>query len=197
VADDWIRDKESARRIRKRTEKLSTAAKYSNEPAALLLDYYDFHKNERLECPRCGWTGQASDASSDHHAELFDVSCPSCEKMLLIVSFPTTEETKQAAGNEEAEAALPGVEQMEARWARAAELALKADSDFPSSKARSCALCGISRKPTVRTGRLSSTPSESCGASSPTGRVGSGSTRSRTYSRPTTQSGSSRCSRPR
>lgn len=100
---------------------------------AVELGYYDFWEDEPLTCPHCGWTGQAGDGSQEAHTELFDVSCPRCDKMLLIVSYPTIDETTQAAaaGNEAAKAELPRIEQTQARWARAAELALKPDSVLP------------------------------------------------------------------
>ncbi len=133
MAEDWIRDPESARRIRELTESRSTAAKHSTEPPALVFSYYEYNERERLTCPRCGWTGQAGEAGSEHHRELFDVSCPSCDKMLLVVSYPTIEETKRAAGkgNETALRNLPEAEKVEARLERAAKLELKVDSDLP------------------------------------------------------------------
>jgi hypothetical protein len=85
VPEDWIRDPESARRIEERTRH-STAAVHSSEPAARVLEYVEYHANERLICPRCGWSGQAGDAAIEYYEELFDVSCPRCEKMLLVVS---------------------------------------------------------------------------------------------------------------
>jgi hypothetical protein len=126
------RDEGSARRIRERTAE-STAAIHSSEPAAFLLAYYEYHGDEQLACPRCGWSGLARDGSQELHRELFDVSCPSCDKMLLVVSFPTSEETRQAAaaGNPEAIGELPRLDEREARQARAKSLALKPDSELP------------------------------------------------------------------
>lgn len=86
VEADYIRDDESARRIQERTE-LSTAAIHSAGPAASILTYDEFEENERLTCPQCGWRGQAKEGQRELHAELFDVSCPTCEKMLLVVSL--------------------------------------------------------------------------------------------------------------
>jgi hypothetical protein len=85
MGEDWIRDLESARRIDQRSRR-STAGIHSSERAARILEYEEYHPNERLTCPRCGWNGQADDASIEYHEELFDVSCPRCEKMLLVVS---------------------------------------------------------------------------------------------------------------
>ena len=132
-AEGWTRDDESARRVAQRTQKYSTAAKYSTEPPALLLGAYEYRENERLACPHCGWSGQAGEADRGFYEELFDVSCPRCEKMLLVVSYPTIEETRRAAaaGNDAAKRELPNIERMEARWARAAELALTPRSELP------------------------------------------------------------------
>lgn len=132
MGDDWIRDEESARRIEERTA-LSTAAKYSRGPAARLLDYYEYHDNERLTCPHCGWTGLSKEGSREVHRELFDVSCRACDKMLLVVSFPTVEETRRAAaaGNAEAIRDRADVDLAQARQARGDSLKLKPDSDLP------------------------------------------------------------------
>lgn len=106
---------------------------YGTEPAAKLLEYYEYRKDEKLTCPRCGWSGQAGEAATELHRELFDVSCPVCDKMLLVVSLPTVEETRAAAaaGNPEALAELPQVAQIEDRTARAKSLALRPDSELP------------------------------------------------------------------
>jgi hypothetical protein len=132
MAADWIRDPESAKRIEERTRRSATST-YLTEPAAKLLEYYEYRKDEKLTCARCGWSGQAGEAPGELHRELFDVCCPVCDKMLLVVSHPTIEQTKAAAaaGNPEAMAKLPQVAQIEARAARAESLELKPDSDLP------------------------------------------------------------------
>lgn len=117
ATDGWLRDEESTRRIRARTERYSTAARYSTGEPALLLDYYEYNPHERLTCPNCSWIGQAEQATLDHHEELFDVSCPRCEKMLLIVGYPTLEQIREAAaaGNAEAIAQLSEIEKTDWR----------------------------------------------------------------------------------
>jgi hypothetical protein len=74
-AKGWIRDEASARRIAQRTERHSTAANYSTEPAARLLNYEEYRPDELLSCPRCGWSGQAGEGSASWYEKLFDVSC--------------------------------------------------------------------------------------------------------------------------
>jgi hypothetical protein len=54
--------------------------------------------------PNCSRSGQAEQATLDHHEELFDISCPRCEKMLLVVGYPTLEHIRQAAAAGNAEA---------------------------------------------------------------------------------------------
>jgi hypothetical protein len=49
--DGWVRDEESVRRIPDRTERHSSAAKYGSGEPALLLDYYEYNRHERLTCP--------------------------------------------------------------------------------------------------------------------------------------------------
>lgn len=111
---DWVRDEASAARIRERTYRHSTQAKYATGEPALLLDYYEYHPHERLRCPNCGWTGQAQAANREDHAELFDVSCPRCDKVLLVVGYPTLAQTREAAaaGNPEAIAELAEIERL-------------------------------------------------------------------------------------
>lgn len=82
----FVRDAASARRIEERT-KGSTTAIHSNIPAAKILLYSEFEEAEQLLCPICGWAGQASDRDREWYSEVFDVSCPDCEKMLLVICF--------------------------------------------------------------------------------------------------------------
>lgn len=72
---------------------------------AKIVEYFDYSDDMPLKCPVCGWSGPAKDAPKElHSSPLFDRSCPECWKMLLIVPFPTFEQTRAAAkaGNAEA-----------------------------------------------------------------------------------------------
>jgi hypothetical protein len=82
----------------------STAKHYSSGPAAKVIGYFQYNAGARLVCPTCGWSGAAADGDRHIFDELFDVGCPSCEKLLLVVGYPTTEEIRAAAaaGNESA-----------------------------------------------------------------------------------------------
>jgi hypothetical protein len=75
--------------------------------ARIIENYYTYRRTMWLTC-RCGWVGRVKDAWMELFAELFDLSCPKCGAMLLIVSLPTREQTLAAAamGNEEAIAIL-------------------------------------------------------------------------------------------
>jgi hypothetical protein len=66
--------------------------------------YTEYRKEDPSSCPECGWTGVVRDLAMEMHNELFDLSCPRCDKMLLIVPYPTGPETRAAAvaGNPEA-----------------------------------------------------------------------------------------------
>ena len=68
------------------------------------LTYYGYDEDRPVTCPGCGWNGPAKDGSQGLSKELFDVSCPRCDTMLLIVSLPTVEETKEAAARGDARA---------------------------------------------------------------------------------------------
>ena len=73
-----------------------------------IITYYAY--NERAATPLPVWMAGTADGAREHHAELFDVSCPACDTMLLIVSYPTIAETKAEAarGNPRAFEDIPG-----------------------------------------------------------------------------------------
>jgi hypothetical protein len=103
-----------------------------DDVTAKQVGYWDYDRDAALSCPACGWNGRAADNESDFD-ELLDVRCPECDRMLLIVAFPTIEETRAAAaaGNRRAEADLPSVDAREARHKRAGELNLKEPHQLP------------------------------------------------------------------
>jgi len=52
-------------------------------------DYDDYDENKKLECPICNWQGSAKESqniNTDSHF-CMDVSCPICDKMLLVVNY--------------------------------------------------------------------------------------------------------------
>jgi hypothetical protein len=101
--------------------------------SARILDYYDYDEKAKIQCPNCDWSGPGSSGGMEIHSELFDVSCPRCRTMLLIVGYPTIEETKAAAevGNPAALADMDQalmVEGFRERWHASK---LKEVSDLP------------------------------------------------------------------
>src|SRR5690348_15155017 len=50
--------------------------------------YHDNWENEELECPTCGWKGTFKEGAVELYKELMDSSCPHCDKILAIVSYP-------------------------------------------------------------------------------------------------------------
>ena len=73
----------------------------------LSFNYYDDWQDKEYSC-KCGWKGIVNRGKLDIYDALGDFTCPDCEKMLLIVQWPTPAETATAAadGNEEAQKQL-------------------------------------------------------------------------------------------
>ena len=56
---------------------------------AKIIPYREYDENAELVCPICGWRGSATDSGkveTDSHVAL-DVSCPECDKMLLVAAY--------------------------------------------------------------------------------------------------------------
>lgn len=96
------------------------------------IAYWDYDETAPVRCSECGWVGPGLHGQR-FFRELLDVTCPECDRMLLVVPFPTTAETRAAAeaGNQRARAELGTVEAIEARQANVREQALTADSELP------------------------------------------------------------------
>jgi len=86
----------------------STAEHYSDGPRTKILRYYQYDAAQEISCSTCGWKGTGSQGAQHMFDELFDVRCPSCGTMLLIIGYPTFPEIEEAAkrGNEEAKKEL-------------------------------------------------------------------------------------------
>jgi hypothetical protein len=64
---------------------------------ARIVQYYtEYSKAMPLVCDGCGWSGPAKEACMEMYDDLFDLECPTCLKMLLIVPYPTGEQTRAA-----------------------------------------------------------------------------------------------------
>lgn len=83
----------------------SSVEHHSDGPSAKVVGYYQFDHSAEIGCRRCGWRGPGDSASLEMYAEVFDLSCPSCGRMVVVVGYPTFEEVEQAArkGNPEAQ----------------------------------------------------------------------------------------------
>lgn len=88
----------------------STAAQYRSGPSARVISdfWQDYADEAPLRCFSCDWTGRTADGSKELGDGLFHVACPRCSQMLLVVSYPSVEQTKLAAsrGNAAARAEL-------------------------------------------------------------------------------------------
>lgn len=81
--------------------------------ADIIHDYFQpGWRTRELGCV-CGWRGESSDMAMELHDEVTDYACPQCENLLLIVSHPSLEQVRDAAGagNEEARQQLAIVEE--------------------------------------------------------------------------------------
>ena len=63
----------------------STVEHYTDGPAAKIISSEQFSTATSIRCPVCGWKGTAGDGEIAFYTDLFDVSCPRCMKMLLVV----------------------------------------------------------------------------------------------------------------
>ncbi len=84
------------------------------------IDYYDLPTAE-VSCDNCGWSGLGAEATlSELFEQLAEYNCPRCLTSILIVPYPTFDETEQAArrGIPEAINGLDGLSAMQDRWAR-------------------------------------------------------------------------------
>lgn len=66
---------------------------FMSETPAKIIEYRDYDENVILECPVCTWKGKP-EGNIEYYDDLFDVSCPNCDKMLLIVSYPLVKRAK-------------------------------------------------------------------------------------------------------
>ena len=74
---------------------------------ALHFRWYDAWRDIEFKCV-CGWKGAIDGRHLEPYDELCDFKCPSCDTMLVIISWPTEDEIQSAAthGNEEAHGQL-------------------------------------------------------------------------------------------
>lgn len=66
-------------------------------------EYFSDWRDRAYSCP-CGWTGAHGALDTVLFRELMELSCPDCEKHVLLVSFPTGDDIVRAAAEGNAEA---------------------------------------------------------------------------------------------
>ncbi len=54
---------------------------------APIIQHRDYDRAQTLTCPICHWSGTPETAGGEYYDALFDISCPFCDKMLLIVEY--------------------------------------------------------------------------------------------------------------
>lgn len=96
------------------------------------LDYYDIDLDDEWRC-ECGTRFRVGDGMEPYDC-LYDVHCPGCERMVLIVAYPTPGQTRRAAaaGNPRALADLDDANAIERRWQRIEELQLRSAEQLPA-----------------------------------------------------------------
>jgi len=86
--------------------------------AELVPDYFTAGWRERTRACPCGWQGDSRAMAMELHDAVTDYACPECGNLLLIVSHPSLEQVRAAAGagNEEALAQLAILEEARDRF---------------------------------------------------------------------------------
>lgn len=74
--------------IAKELQRINQGNFMSQSPAKM-ISYDDYSKDMPLECPVCNWKGtpESSDYINTDSDSCLDVSCPICEKMLLVAGY--------------------------------------------------------------------------------------------------------------
>ena len=76
---------------------------FMSQNPARIIEHVNYNENMSLECPVCKWKGTPKESGwIEYYDDLFDVSCPNCEKMLLIVSYPLVK-NEETVEDEESE----------------------------------------------------------------------------------------------
>ena len=93
---------------------------------------YDYDSSAVVTCSDCGRSGTGA-KSQEFYADLLDVCCPVCHRMLLIVTYASIEGTRAAAaaGNARARAALPAMEAQQTSFERKQQQLLAEPNELP------------------------------------------------------------------
>jgi hypothetical protein len=125
---------ERTRRHRSKTDAAAPARRDRHLLGILRNFWLEYNDDARLWCAECGWNGRAADGRKQTRGTFFDVACPQCGRRLLIVGYPTPEETRAAAavGHPAAQAELdrataPGLPMKQTAGAAEYEFCISSD----------------------------------------------------------------------
>ncbi len=65
------------------------AKEFMSESPAKIVEYAEQKETDELVCPVCGWKGRQDEGSKEYYDVLMDISCPNCDKMLLVINYPS------------------------------------------------------------------------------------------------------------
>lgn len=89
--------------------------------SARVFTWHEVHDTDRFLCA-CGWSGTMGELVIEGIRELVDGPCPQCDRMLMIRSFPTIDEMREAAARGD--------------WSTAEDVARVARADTPTNEPR-------------------------------------------------------------
>ncbi len=69
-----------------------------------LREYFTPWRAEVFSC-RCGWSGRSDAMNIEPFAELAQYACPLCDVHLILLSYPTEDDVREAAARGDEEAA--------------------------------------------------------------------------------------------
>jgi hypothetical protein len=65
------------------------ATEFMPAHSARIMEYADYDENASIECPICSWHGTPKSSGTLETGDvLMTISCPVCDKMLLVVNYP-------------------------------------------------------------------------------------------------------------
>ena len=64
------------------------ANEFMAESPAKIIEYEEQKEISGLECPVCHWKGTMEEGVSEYYDMLMDISCPNCDKIILVINYP-------------------------------------------------------------------------------------------------------------
>lgn len=66
------------------------AGAFMSQNPAQIIEYRDYNDDISLQCSVCGWKGTPKNGEVNTDSDFaLDVSCPTCDKMLLVANYPS------------------------------------------------------------------------------------------------------------